>query len=142
MTKKEIAKLTKMKLNELQAKFAEVAGETTRSPNKTFPTRRISEAIQSSDASAKAAHAPEAVAPDTEAEGTTQTECAAVDGKLTRLEVPELHARYLEVVGRPTGSPSKPYLVWKIREAQKGRIPVGPRKNAHRAALFADATAT
>jgi hypothetical protein len=38
----------------------------------------------------------------------------------------------LEVVGRPTGSTSKPYLVWKIREAQKGRIPRGPRKNAHR----------
>jgi hypothetical protein len=24
------------------------------------------------------------------------------------------------------------YLLWKIREAQKGRIPIGPRKNAHR----------
>jgi hypothetical protein len=23
-------------------------------------------------------------------------------------------------------------LAWRIREAQKGRIPVGPRKNAHR----------
>jgi hypothetical protein len=56
----------------------------------------------------------------------------AVDGKLTRLEVPELQARYLEVVGRPTGSTNASYLVWKIREAQKGRITVGPRKNAHR----------
>ena len=124
-TKKDIAKLGKMKLNELQAKFAEVTGETTRSPNKTFLVRRISEAL-------KAAHAPEAAAPDAEAEGSTQTESAAVDGKLTRLEVPELQARYLEVVGRPTGSTNKAYLVWKIREAQKGRISVGPRKNAHR----------
>jgi len=39
---------------------------------------------------------------------------------------------YLEVVGRSTGSDNKAYLIWKIREAQKGRIPVGPRKSAHR----------
>lgn len=51
---------------------------------------------------------------------------------VTRLDVPELQARYLEVVGRPTGSTNKAYMVWKIREAQKGRVPVGPRKNAHR----------
>jgi hypothetical protein len=129
-TKKEIAKLGKMKLNELQAKFAEVTGETTRSPNKTFLVRRISDALKASDASAKAEKAPEAAAP--EAEDTTQTEPAAVEGKLTRLEVTELQARYLEVIGRPTGSTNKAYMIWKIREAQKGRIPLGPRKNAHR----------
>jgi hypothetical protein len=138
-TKKEIAKLTKMKLNELQAKFAEVTGETTRSPNKVFLVRRICEALQA--ASAKAENVPEA-APDAEVnaqvepaattEVNAQTEPASTDGKLTRLEVPELQARYLEVVGRPTGSTNKAYMVWKIREAQKGHIPVGPRKNAHR----------
>ena len=129
-TKKETAKLTKMKLNELQAKFAEVTGETTRSPNKTFLVRRISEALQAADASAMAEDAPEATAPD--AEASAQTESATADGKLTRLEVPELQARYLEVVGRPTGSTNKPYMIWKIREAQKGRIPLGPRKNVRR----------
>jgi hypothetical protein len=129
-TKKETAKMGKMKVNELQAKFAEVTGETTRSPNKTFLIRRIAEALQANDASAKAENAPEAVAPD--AEATAQVEPASTDGKLTRLEVPELQARYLEVVGRPTGSTNKAYMVWKIREAQKGHIPVGPRKNAHR----------
>jgi hypothetical protein len=126
-TKKETAKLGKMKLNELQAKFAEVTGETTRSPNKVFLIRRIGEALQA--ASAKAENVPEA-APD--AEVTAQVEPASTDGKLTRLEVPELQARYLEVVGRPTGSTNKAYMVWKIREAQKGHIPLGPRKNAHR----------
>ena len=129
-TKKENAKLGKMKLNELQAKFAEVTGETTRSPNKTFLARRISEAVQAADVGAKAEQAPAGAAPD--AKGSTRTEPAAVDGKLTRLEVPELQARYLEIVGRPTGSTNKAYMIWKIREAQKGRIAVGPRKNAHR----------
>ena len=141
--KKEIANLNKMKLNELQAKFAEVTGETTRSPNKTFLIRRITEALQAADA--KGEKVPEGAAPDAEtdgsaqtepasasAEATAQTEPAAATGKLTRLEVPELQARYLEVVGRPTGSTNKPYMIWKIREAQKGRIPLGPRKSAHR----------
>ena len=128
-TKNEIAKLGKMKVNELQAKFAEVTGETTRSPNKTFLIRRIAEALQAADGNAKAAKAKE---PETEVEATTQTEPTTAGEKLTKLEVPELQARYLEVVGRPTGSDNKAYLIWKIREAQKGRIPVGPRKSAHR----------
>jgi hypothetical protein len=131
-TKNEIAKLTKMKLNELQAKFAEVIGETTRSPNKAFLIRKIAETLRVADASAKVANAPEDAAPDAQSEGSAQTEPAAVDGKLTRLEVPELQARYLEVVGRPTGSTNKTYMIWKIREAQKGRIPLVPRKNAYR----------
>ena len=141
--KKEIANLNKMKLNDLQAKFAEVTGEKTRSPNKTFLIRRISEALQA--ASAKAETVPEAAAPDADAEANAQTEPAAANaeanaqtepastvGKLTRLEVPELQARYLDVVGRHTSSTNKPYMIWKIREAQKGRIPLGPRKSAHR----------
>jgi hypothetical protein len=131
-TKNEIAKLGKMKVNELQAKFAEVTGETTRSPNKTFLIRRITEALQTADGEAKAANAkePEAAAPWDEA--TAQTEPTTAGEKLTKLEVPKLQARYLKVVGRPTGSDNKAYLIWKIREAQKGRIPVGPRKSAHR----------
>jgi hypothetical protein len=129
-TKKDIANLNRMKLNELQAKFAEVTGETTRSPNKVYLIRRISEAIQAT--SAKAEKVPEAAAPDAETEVNAQTEPASTDGKLTRLEVPELQARYLEVIGRPTGSTNKPYMIWKIREAKKGRIPLGPRKSAHR----------
>jgi len=43
-----------------------------------------------------------------------------------------LRVHYLEGIGRPTGSSNKAYLIWKIREAKKGRIPVGPRKNARR----------
>jgi hypothetical protein len=130
--RQQIDAIKKLRLPELQAKFAEVTGEKSRSPNKTFLIGRIAEALKASDASAQVAKAPEAAAPDATAEGTTQAEPAVVDGKLTRLEVPELQARYLEVVGRPTGSTNKAYMVWKIREAQNGRIPLGPRKNAHR----------
>ncbi len=125
-TKKETAKLGKMKVNELQAKYAEVTGEKTRSPNKTFLIRRITEAMQataSNDASTPGAKAA--------TKGAGRQDGPASE-RLTRLDVPELQARYLELVGRPTGSTNKSYLIWKIREAKKGRIPVGPRKNARR----------
>lgn len=40
-TKKALEKLSTMKVNELQAKFAEVTGESTRSPNKTVSAAAI-----------------------------------------------------------------------------------------------------
>ena len=35
---------------------------------------------------------------------------------------------YREVIQRETSSTNKAYLVWKLREAQKGRIPIGPSR--------------
>lgn len=93
--------LEALRLPELQARYAEVVGETTRSPNRTHLIRRIEEAL----ASRPARRPP----PRGEA-----------------LTVEQLQARYLEVVGRPTGSVSKAYLQWKIGEATKGRVTVGP----------------
>ena len=55
------------------------------------------------EAQAASAKVAKAAASGAQAEATAQTESAATDGKLTRLEVPELQARYLEVVGQPTG---------------------------------------
>jgi hypothetical protein len=48
-------------------------------------------------------------------------------GRFAAMTVEQLRAKYLEVVGRPTGSNDRGYLIWKIREAEKGRVPVGPR---------------
>ena len=50
------------------------------------------------------------------------------DKPLTKLTVEELQQRYQDVVGRSTGSSHRRYLIWKIRQAEKGKIPVGPRK--------------
>lgn len=52
---------------------------------------------------------------------------SAAEAKLSKMTVSELQQKYLDVVGRPTGSSHRRYLIWKIREAEKGRIPVGPR---------------
>ena len=124
-----------MKLPELQAKFAEVVGEKTRSPNKTYLIRRITEALAAAtggDAKAiKVKEAKEDVS-STDAEAGSQPDPAATVEKLSKLDVPELQALYLEVVGRTTGSSNKTYMIWKIREAKKGRIPVGPRRNARK----------
>jgi hypothetical protein len=49
-------------------------------------------------------------------------------GALSKLSIEELRAKYQEVVGRETGSDNKAYLIWKIREARKGRIRVGPSR--------------
>ena len=46
--------------------------------------------------------------------------------KLNKLSIEELQALYTGVVGRDTGSSDRRYLTWKIREAKKGRITVGP----------------
>ncbi len=59
-------------------------------------------------------------------------------GRFSSMTVEELQRKYVEVVGRDTGSSSKAYLVWKIREAEKGRIPVGPRQTRGRDAEPAD----
>ena len=136
--KREITRLSKLKVNELQARFAEVTGETTRSPNKTYLIRRIIAGLEAADAADVAPPAP-AIEPSApmadppeEAAPAAPEAAYAVAEKLGRLDVPTLQARYTEVVGRSTGSTNKAYLVWKIREAQKGRVPVGPRRNTHR----------
>lgn len=48
------------------------------------------------------------------------------------MTIEELQRTYLEVVGRSTGSDDRRYLIWKIREAEKGRINVGPVKTRAR----------
>jgi hypothetical protein len=45
------------------------------------------------------------------------------------MTIEELQRLYLSVVGRPTGSTDARYLQWKIREAEKGHVPVGPRES-------------
>jgi hypothetical protein len=48
-------------------------------------------------------------------------------GRFKAMTVEELQTAYLSIVGRSTGSTDRRYLIWKIREAEKGNLPVGPR---------------
>jgi hypothetical protein len=148
-----IETLKEMRLPELRARYAEVIGEESRCPNKTWLARKIAEAqVQADDEGAEPAiddteaadispateeatptdaeQANDEKAANEEAADAQQDEGAAKSegAKLSKLSIPELQQRYLEVVGRDTGSSAKNYLIWKIRQAEKGRIPVGPRR--------------
>jgi len=125
----QIEALDSMRLPDLQARFAEVLGGETRCPNKRFLVRKITEALETGADDGPANDEGDAgeAAADTATETTQADDGTSGEPRLTKLSVEELQAKYLEVVGRTTGSANKRYLVWKIRQAQKGRIPVGPR---------------
>lgn len=83
----------------------------------------------------KADEAPQEAPPAHEASKPPQDEPAKdarpakpARSRFAAMTVEQLQAKYLEIVGRPTGSSDRGYLIWKIREAEKGRIPVGPRQ--------------
>jgi len=125
--RKQIDALEKMRLNELQARYAEVIGEATRCPNKRWLVRKITEALEA------ARDAEDIVAADDDDETAVESLPAPLpEGtKLKDLSIDELQACYVATVQRPTRSQNRRYLIWKIREAQQGRIPVGPRRGRH-----------
>ncbi len=113
-TRRTLESLSKLRLPELQARFAEIVGEKTRSPNKKHLLAKIAQALEAREQ--EAATAPLA----------DSTSAAPAKVRLTKLSVAELQAMYREVVGRDTRSSDSAYLVWKLRQAQKGRVRVGP----------------
>jgi len=132
--KKQIEKLNELKLPELQARYAEVVGEETRAPNKTFLIRRIVTALESHAAREEAAEATAAPAKTKKAK-KLKTAVEDQDGnesesseQKNELSVEQLRERYHEVVGRDTASHDSRYLRWKIRQAEQGKIPVGPTR--------------
>ena len=128
LTKQKQDELEALRLPELQAKFAEVTGETSRSPNKKFLIRRISEALEDAGVATPEATTEKKAEPAEQAK-TAETTDDPTDGepKLSKLDVPELRTKYCEIVGRETRSNSKNYLIWKIKQAQQGKVPIGPR---------------
>lgn len=114
-TRRTLSSLEALRLPELQARFAELVGEKTRSPNKVFILRKIAEALEARER--------EEIAKLTPPTATMPEPAAKV--KLTKLSVPELQALHRELLGRDTSSTDAAYLVWRVRQAQKGRIKVG-----------------
>jgi hypothetical protein len=139
-TKKE--NLAALALPALWERFKEATGESTRSPNKTFLVRRIEEALaarpsepepaQATPSAKRNALESEPTAATTEPAMSTESVPSKPRGRFASMTIEELQTKYLEVVGRSTGSDDRRYLVWKIREAEKGRINVGPRKTRAR----------
>ena len=116
--------LNELKVPELQQCYAEVVGEPTRCPNKKYLIKKINEAR----AAMEAAKPPidESTTDDRDGTFTQSFE------NLANLTVPELQGHHLTKFGRPTRSTNPTYLINKLRKAEKGSMPIGPRKNAQR----------
>ncbi len=131
--------LAALGLPALWERFKEATGETTKSPNKRFLVRRIEEALAAhavepalAEEPSRATRTSARAAPELEPE-TTPDESPPPKGRgFAAMTIEEPQTKYLEVVGRATGSDDRRYLIWKIREAEKGRINVGPRKTRAR----------
>ncbi len=126
-----MAKLADARLPKLRAKYEEVLGESTRAPNKTYLLRRIRDGLEAKEAEAKQTRKGRGTkaakkASKAKAGGAARKERES-DG-LTKLTVEELQERYLQDVGRETGSDNKGYLIWKIRMARAGKVRVGPAR--------------
>ncbi|MBK8012140.1 MAG: hypothetical protein IPK13_12390 [Deltaproteobacteria bacterium] len=65
---------------------------------------------------------------DTEADdnGQPTTTTDPADVKLTKLTIAELQERCRQTLLHETRSTSAAYLQWKIRQAEKGRVRIGP----------------
>jgi hypothetical protein len=138
--------LAALGLPALWERFKETTGESTKSPNKKFLVKRIEEALAARAVQPAPAEEPQRptrtsarAAPVPEPEPEPEPETTLADstppkprGRFASMTIEELQAKYLEVVGRSTGSDDRRYLIWKIREAEKGRINVGPRKTRER----------
>jgi len=155
--------LETLRLPELQALYAEVVGEPTRSPNRVYLMRRIREATAARDEAALAAEREEANtalaaaeeahdaaeaadlaaetedddAPDDDSnEGGATSDAAPLPPRkaLMKMPVERLRDLYLQVVGRPSGSDNVAYLVWKIRTHRVGATSAVPRAEREPAA--------
>ena len=133
MSKNLLRSLDRLRLPELQQRYRDVLGEETRCPNRTFLVRRIAEALTGRAEAAPAAQP--ATAPTPTETPAKRRKAAAVPpparpvrGRFASMTVEELQTAYASTVGRPTGSHNRASLQWKIREAEKGRVPIGPRE--------------
>jgi hypothetical protein len=123
--------LEELRLPALRDRFLAVVGEPTRCPNRTYLIRRIREAQAQraivAPASPKRTPAPRkrdtAPAPPPE----PKPDAREPRGRFASMTIEELQQKYREVVGRTTSSEHRGYLKWKIREAERGRVPTGPR---------------
>jgi hypothetical protein len=134
--------LDALSLDELRTRYHEATGEETKDRSKKRLIARITEAQESiaalekgkelrAEAEAEAEPAPKAKASRKKAKAaepaTDADDAEPGEKKFSAMTVEELQAKHLEMIGRPTTSTLKRYLVWRCQQASKGRIPTGPR---------------
>ena len=146
-TKARKENLAALGLPALWERFKEATGETTKSPNKKFLVRRIEEALAArvvEPAPAEESQRPTRTSaratpvPDPE---TTLTESTPPKprGRFASMTIEELQTKYLEVVGRATGSDDRRYVelrdMWSRGSARRVLPGKSPRAAPHNRAL-------
>jgi hypothetical protein len=117
-TKSKKENLAALGLPALWERFKEATGETTKSPNKKFLVRRIEEALAVRAVEPAPADEPQRptrtsarATPVPEPETTlTESTPPKPRGRFASMTIEELQTKYLEVVGRSTGSDDRRYV--------------------------------
>lgn len=136
---KQIEKLMTLSLSELRARYAKATGKQTKCPNKKWLARQVVEAGRATK-NCDPGVAPKAktknAAKVTKDAGDLASLPNGANTPLAKLSVDDLRALYAERIGRETRSTDARYLQWKLRQAAKGRVPMGPRQNRRSDAEF------
>ncbi len=111
-------KLESLSSADLRERFQAATGERPKSPNRVYQIRVILEHA----AAAKKKPKPAPAAAPSAASAT------APRGRFAEFSTTALQGHYESTIGRSTKSTNRDYLIWKIREAEAGRIKIGPRE--------------
>ena len=113
-----------------EATDAATAPAADEAPSTDASTSDAPAGAQDADEDTSAAAEPAAdcdCLPDTDlAESGDSQDPVGLQRRPRDMTTDELRQLYVQEVGRPTGSDNRAYLIWKINEARKGRVPVGP----------------
>src|SRR5690606_15607470 len=117
-TKATKENLATLGLPTLWERFKEATGETTKSPNKKFLIRRIADPLAARDVEPAPSEEPQrptrtsagaTLVPELETTVAESTPPKA-RGRFASMTIEELQTKYLEVVGRSTGSDDRRYV--------------------------------
>lgn len=115
-------KLESLSSAELRERFQAATGQRPKSPNRVYQIRVILERAAEAKKKPKPARD---VAPSPAGAAAA---APAPRGRFAELSTTELQGHYESTIGRSTKSTNRDYLIWKIREAEAGRIKIGPRE--------------
>lgn len=135
-TKAKKENLAALGLPALWERFKEATGETTKSPNKKFLVRRIEEASTARAAApapaeedSRPTHTSARATPMPEPETTlAESTPPKPRGRFASLTIEELQTKYLEVVGRSTGSDDRRYVELRDMWSRGHPARVNPQK--------------
>ena len=115
---------------DVRARYQAMFGEAPRSPNKVWMVNQMEErhagraAVSGGQQTGSGTR--RRTRPQVATDASASTEAPPRErGRFRGMTVEELRTLYEQTVGRSTSSVDKPYLIWKILQAEKGKIRVG-----------------